>query len=62
MQIFQTQRVKDPNYNGGYTSIHDAGFSVERELHITDDDGNTVILKNDQIGELYLYIKPGLAG
>lgn len=62
MQIFQTQRVKDPDYNSGYISIHDSGFSVERELHITDDNGNTVILKNDQIGELYLYIKPGLAG
>lgn len=37
-------------------------FSVDRRLYITDDEGNTAILKNEQIGELYHQIKPGLAG
>ena len=50
------------DYNGGYVSIHDNGFACQRELFITDDEGNTVKLKNEQIGELFNHIKPSLMG
>jgi len=30
----------------------------DRELHIEDDEGNCVVLKNEQIGELWAIIKP----
>lgn len=62
MEIIQLNQVKDRTANGGYTSIHDDGSFVERKLIITDDDGNTITLTNEQIGELYLRIKPPLAG
>lgn len=45
-----------------YVSIHDPGGSVERRLYIEDDEGRMVVLKNEQIGELYLAIKPAAAG
>jgi hypothetical protein len=61
MKIHEMALIKDPKHNGGYTSIHDDGPFVERALYITDDDGNTVKLKNEQIGELYRRIKPALA-
>lgn len=48
--------------NGGYISIHDDGYQAERTLHITDDEGNTARLKNEQIGQLYKQIKPALEG
>ena len=61
MEIYETALIKDPKHNGGYVSIYDDGTFVERTLYITDDDGNTVKLKNEQIGELYRQIKPALA-
>jgi len=66
MKIWQTtqpNKTCDGNIvNGGYVSIYDDGFQAERNLFITDDDGNTVCLKNEQIGELYKRIKPTMAG
>ena len=47
---------------GSYQSIHDDGSNGQRMLFITDDEGVTVTLKNEQIGELYRRIKPPLAG
>jgi hypothetical protein len=61
MQIWQTQQIKSDS-NSGYISIHDDGFLAERRLFIKDDNGNTVCLKNEQIGELYKQIKPAMAG
>ena len=61
MKIWQTSQTKN-DCNGGYVSIHDDGWLAERRLVITDDDGNTVTLKNEQIGELYKAIKPAMAG
>lgn len=48
--------------NGGYISIHDDGYQAKRTLIITDDDGNMVKIRNDQIGQLYKQIKPALEG
>lgn len=62
MKITQLITIKDGNYNGGYVSLSDNNKYVDRILSITDDDGHTVIIKNEQIGELYRSIKPGLAG
>lgn len=46
-----------------YHSIHDKGGNgFERTLLIRDDAGNKVILRNEQIGELFRQIKPGLYG
>lgn len=61
MQIWEISETKN-DCNGGYVSIHDDGWLEERRLFITDDDGNTVTLKNEQIGELYKAIKPALVG
>lgn len=61
MKICQTSETKESS-NGGYASMHDDGYYVERKLIIEDDDGNTVTLKNEQIGELYKSIKPPMAG
>ena len=63
MKIWQTQQMKEgkENFNGGYLNIHDDGSHAERKLYIEDDEGNRVILKNEQIGELYKRIKPILA-
>jgi len=47
----------------GYVSIHDKGDGhIRRNLFIRDDEGNTVCIKDEQIGELYKAIKPALAG
>ena len=62
MKIIQYDFIKDPLFNGGYGSIYDSGDAVDRTLAITDDAGNTVTLKNEQIGELYRRVKPLLAG
>lgn len=66
MKVFQTalhkKTSKGEPVNGGYVDIHDDGTQAERHLFITDDQGNTVCLKNAQIGELYVAIKPGLTG
>lgn len=62
MEIVEIVVPVDEKRNGGYFSIEDDGSSVQRKLVITDDDGNTVVLKNEQIGELYKRIKPALAG
>lgn len=63
MKIFETTRCKpDGCGNGGYVSIHDDGFQAERLLYIEDDAGRSITLKNEQIGQLYKFIKPGLAG
>jgi hypothetical protein len=48
--------------SGGYSSIHDCTKTSSRELWITDRDGNTVCLHDEEIGELYRGIKPPLAG
>ena len=61
MEIHETSLIKDLKHNRGYTSIHEDGTFVERTLYITDDEGNTVKLKNEQIGELYRRIKPAIA-
>ena len=41
-----------------YVSIYDPGNESERWLYIEDDEGNTVVIKNEQIGELFKFIKP----
>jgi len=61
MQIWQTSKTNEDD-NSGYVSIHDDGWLLERRLIITDDNGNTVTLKNEQIGLLYRAIKPAMAG
>lgn len=48
--------------NGGYVDIHDDGFQADRSLVIEDSEGNRVTLKNEEIGQLYRFIKPALAG
>ena len=45
-----------------WVSIHDPGYESERRLYIEDGEGNTVVLKNEEIGRLYEFIKPPLAG
>ena len=62
MEIFTISNNKKPECNGGYVSIHDDGFACERTLMITDDDGNTVKIKNEQIGKLFNHIKPAMMG
>lgn len=62
MDIWLTSTPKNEDCNSGYVSINDDGFISERKLYISDDDGNMVTLKNEQIGELYRAIKPALAG
>ena len=61
MQIWQTSNTVKPDAPQ-YVDIHDDGYFYDRGLFITDDDGNTVVLKNEQIGRLYDGIKPPLAG
>ena len=58
MEIIETSLIIDPTHNGGYTSIYDDGTAVDRTLFIQDDEGNVVMLKNQQIGELYDRIRP----
>lgn len=62
MKAYTAEIMKNPNANGGYYSIHDGGKNVERLLFIEDDEGNSVKIRNEQIGELYRLIKPTLAG
>ena len=65
MKVWEVSRPKgdDGAYgNGGYISIHDGGFQAERSLFIEDSEGNRIILKNEEIGQLYRFIKPALAG
>lgn len=61
MKVFEISTPKK-DCNCGYTSIYDDGFFNERKLIIKDDEGNTVTLKNEQIGKLYRTIKPAMAG
>lgn len=62
MKAYTAEIAKNPDANGGYYSIHDGGENVERLLFIEDDEGNSVKIRNEQIGELYRLIKPALAG
>lgn len=63
MKMFETTKPSADGYgNGGYVSIHDDGFQAERLLYIEDDAGHSITLKNEQIGQLYKFIKPSLAG
>ena len=62
MKVALSVALKDKKANGGYVSMSDDGTLAERTLCITDDAGNIVTLKNEQIGELYRAIKPGLVG
>jgi len=62
VKIFEVTTPVREDVNGGYADIDDNGFQAERTLVIIDDDGNTVRLKNEQIGELYRFVKPVLAG
>ena len=65
MEIWQTTtppKNKNAGTNGGYVPIDDDGLFAERKLFIEDDEGRMVVLKNEQIGELYKAIKPALQG
>lgn len=57
MRIYETALIKVPKNYTELISGNDNEHQIERVLHITDDDGNTVKLKQDQIGELYRMIK-----
>ena len=46
----------------GYISIHDTGDECDRTMVIEDDTGNIVTICNEEIGKLYNFIKPALAG
>lgn len=60
MKLYEITKINNLKEFCGYASIHDS--DVDRTLFIEDDDGNTVEIKNKQIGELFRYIKPALLG
>ena len=51
-----------PTGNAQYYDIHDDGFAVKRKMWISDKEGNTIILKDKEIGELFDKIKPPMMG
>ena len=53
---------KNLDRNGGYISIHDKGSYCGRTLFIEDDNGGSVVIENEDIGKLYSFLKPPLAG
>jgi len=62
-KVWQVTSTSKELTNGGYVGIHDKGDEhVRRNLFISDDEGNTVCIKDEQIGKLYKAIKPALAG
>jgi hypothetical protein len=57
--LTKTNKFSDGSpINGGYVDIDDDGFQAERSLLITDSQGNSVCLQNEEIAKLFYHIKP----
>ena len=63
MKVFSYDIVAAGAGSPQYVSIHDPDTgAVRRRLYIEDSEGRSVTLKGEEIGQLYKFIKPALAG
>ena len=62
MKAFIYEKVP-PGAKPSYVSIHAPDDeALSRALHIEDSEGRKVVLHGEEIGQLYRFIKPALAG
>ena len=54
--------ITSEDAGSGYTNIHDTKGDCDRTMVIEDDTGNSITICNEEIGKLYNFIKPALAG
>ena len=63
MKVFSYDIVKIGESLRQYVSIHEPDTDgLKRRLYIEDSEGRSVVLKGEEIGQLYKHIKPAMAG
>lgn len=63
MKVVSYDIVKPGESPKQYVSVHEPDTDgLQRRLYIEDSEGRSVVLKGEEIGQLYRHIKPALAG
>lgn len=63
MKVFSYDIVKTGESLPQYVSVGDPDTeAIRRRLWIEDSEGRHVVLNGEEIGKLYKFIKPALAG
>lgn len=63
MKVFSYDIVKPGESRQQYVSIHQPDSDeLKRRLYIEDSEGRHVVINGEEIGKLYKFIKPVMAG